>query len=253
MKKIIKYILTCIEVSVLFVVVGGLTSAITKTVYADILIEQFKSKGVFNTQDSTDMIKLYAIPSNETRPVKQNVGVEQYPGNAGDILITLNSELQIPFIHEFVSFFAGGHAALVLGDYEDAEDIVNSTNTVESSGLNDDLNLADTCSKSYWVKYKYPVIGLRVRMTEEERHRVIARGLALVGDPYNYSFLFNTKNTSYCSDLVAKAFASIGVNLNKDGFTTSIYDLLLSGETYITYYRFIDLEGVQHVYYLDTK
>ena len=25
-------------------------------------------------------------------------------------------------------------------------------------------------------------------MTEEERHRVIARGLALAGDPYNYSF-----------------------------------------------------------------
>ena len=237
MKKIIKYLLTCIEVSVLFVVVGGLTSAITKTIYADVLIENFKNKAIYNAEESTEMTKLYAIPSDETLPVKQQIGVEQYPGNAGDILITLTSELEIPFVHEFISLFAGGHAALVLG---------------ESSGLNDDLNLADTCSKAYWTRYKYPIIGLRVKMTEEERHRVIARGLALAGDPYNYSFLFNTKNKSYCSDLVAKAFASIGVNLNKDGFTTSVYDLLISGETYITYYRFIDAEGIQHIYYLDT-
>ncbi len=253
MKKIIKYLLTCIEVSVLFVVVGGLTSAITKTIYADVLIENFKNKAIYNAEESTEMTKLYAIPSDETLPVKHQIGVEQYPGNAGDILITLTSELEIPFVHEFISLFAGGHAALVLGEYEDALDHVNELYTVESSGLNDDLNLADTCSKAYWTRYKYPIIGLRVKMTEEERHRVIARGLALAGDPYNYSFLFNTKNKSYCSDLVAKAFASIGVNLNKDGFTTSVYDLLISGETYITYYRFIDAEGIQHIYYLDTK
>ena len=48
MKKIIKYLLTCIEVSVLFVVVGGLTSAITKTIYADVLIENFKNKAIYN-------------------------------------------------------------------------------------------------------------------------------------------------------------------------------------------------------------
>lgn len=253
MKKLIRYIVICIEAAVLFVVVGGLTSAITKTIYADILVEQFKNQAVYNEEESTDTVKLYAIPSEETRPVKQNIGVEQYPGNTGDILITLTSELEIPFIHEFISFFAGGHAALVLGEYKDALDKVNSMYTIESSGLNDDLNLADTCSKSYWTKYKYPIIGLRVKMTEEERHHVIARGMALAGDPYNYSFLFDTKNKSYCSDLVAKAFDSIGINLNKDGFTTSIYDLLISNETYITYYRTIDSMGVQHIYYLDTK
>lgn len=82
MKKIIKYLLTCIEVSVLFVVVGGLTSAITKTIYADVLIENFKNKAIYNAEESTEMTKLYAIPSDETLPVKQQIGVEQYPGNA---------------------------------------------------------------------------------------------------------------------------------------------------------------------------
>lgn len=253
MKKILKIILTCIEVAVLFVVVGALTTATTKTIYANILIEQFKNKAVYNEAESTAIKKMYAIPSDETLSVKQTVGVSEYPGNEGDILITLTSELQIPFIHEFVSFFAGGHAALVLGDYEDVLDKTSNYYTIESSGLNDDLNLADTYPKNYWNAYPYPVIGLRVRMTEDERKRVVARGLALEGDPYNYSFLFDTKNKAYCSDLVAKAFASIGVNLNKDGFTTSVYDLLLSGETYITYYRYFDSDGIEYIYYLDTK
>ena len=253
MKKIIKMILIGIETAVLFVAVGGLTTAITKTLYSDILIENFKSKAVYNEEASSSMLKVYVVPSDEERPTVERIGKDYYPGNEGDILITLKSELEIPFVHEIVSFFAGGHAALVLGDYEDEIDKVDSMYTVESSGLNDDLNLADTYSKTYWKEYKYPVIGLRVRMTEEERTKVVARGLALAGDPYNYSFLFDTENKSYCSDLVSKAFDSIGVNLNKDSFTTSIYDLLVSGETYITYYRYFDNNGVEYVYYLDSK
>lgn len=253
MKNIIKMILIGIETAVLFVVVGGLTSAITKTIYSDILIENFKSKAVYDEEASSDMLKVYVVPSNEERATVEKIGNDYYPGNTGDIIITLQSELTIPFIHEIVSFFAGGHAALVLGEYEDLLDKTTTMDTMESSGLNDDLNLADTYSKSLWADYPFPIIGLRVRMTEEERVRVLTRGLSLEGDPYNYSFLFDTDNKSYCSDLVAKAFDSIGVNLNKDGFTTSIYDLLISGETYMTYYRYFDNNGVEYVYYLDSR
>ncbi|MDE7213307.1 MAG: hypothetical protein K2N42_01875 [Anaeroplasmataceae bacterium] len=253
MKKIIKMILIGIETAALFIVVGGLTTAITKNIYSEILIENFKNKAVYNEEASSDMLQVYVVPGEEERPTMERIGMTYYPGDAGDILISLTSEIEIPFIHDFVSFFAGGHAGLVLGDYEDNLDKTDTMDTIESSGLNDDLNLADTYSKTWWPNYKYPVIGLRVRMSEEERTRVIARGLALEGDPYNYSFLFDTNNKSYCSDLVAKAFDSIGVNLNKDGFTTSIYDLLVSGETYITYYRYFDNQGVEYVYYLDSK
>lgn len=252
MKKIIKIILICIETAVLFVVVGALSTAITKTIYSDILIEQFKKNAVLDEIESTPMVKIYKVPSQEERECAQHNGTEYYPGNEGDILITLKSELEIPFIHDFISFFAGGHAALVLGDYTDVYS-VSEMNTVESSGLNDDLNLADSTSKVYWTQYKHPIIGLRVKMTEEERKKVISRGMALIGDPYNYSFLFDTKNKAYCSDLVNKAFDSIGVNLNKDGFTTSVYDLLVSSETYISYYQYTDNSGVKHIYYLDTK
>lgn len=251
MKKIIKMLLIGLEVSVLFVVVGGLTSAITKKIYSDIIIEQFKSKGVYDENNSTSMLKIYKIPSKEERPVVQ--GEDYCPGNEGDILITLQSELDIPLVHEFISFFAGGHAGLVLGEYWDDLDYVSSMETIESSGLDEGLNLAGTGTKRYWMTYKHPVIGLRVKMTTEERKTVLSRAMALAGDPYNYSFLFDVNNKSYCSDLVGKAFDSIGVNLNKDGFTTSIYDLLLSGETYMTYYHYYDSDGVEYIYYLDTE
>lgn len=253
MKKILKFILIGIEAAVLFVVVGGMTSGITKTIYSDILIEQFKSKATLNEEASTDTVKIYTIPSDEERPVYQKYGMAYYPGSAGDIIITLRSELKIPLIQDIISFFAGGHAALVLGDYEDYIDKTSIMNTVESSGLNDALNSADVFTMDYWREYEYPILGLRVKMTEQERDQVVSRGLALEGDPYNYSFLFETKNKAYCSDLVGKAFESVGVNLNKDGFTTSVYDLLLSGETYITYYRYFDADGIEYIYYLETK
>lgn len=255
MKKIIKYVLICIEVSVLFVVVGALSTAITKNIYADVLIEQFKARAELDEESSTSNVKLYKIESKEERPVLQKKGTTILPGNTGDILISLNSELNIPFIKEFVSFFAGGHAAMVLGEYQDFLGKADVDKTLESTGMNPGLNLSTMLSKQYWsTSHPYKeVIGLRVKTSEAERKKLIASVMALEGDPYNYSFLFDTKNTSYCSDLINKAYSSIGVNLNKDGFTTSVYDLLVSKETYISYYHFYDNEGIKHIYYLDVQ
>ena len=247
-------IFTCIEVSILFVVVGGLTTAITKNIYATVLLEQFKNQASYREEESTLRVKVYTIPSNEERPTIQKVGATYYPGDEGDILISLYSEIGIPFIEDAISFFAGGHAGLVLGKYQDSEGIGNEFFTLEASGLREENNIAEASNKRYWTlePNERSVIGLRVKMSDEERRSVINRAMGLIGDEYNYSFLFDTKNKSYCSDLIGKAFDSIGVNLNKDGFTTSVYDLLVSGETYITYYHYFDTEGVQHVYYLET-
>ncbi len=253
MKKIIRMIGIGIETALLFIVIGGITSGVSKYVYSDILIENFKKRGVFDETSSSYLKRIYVIESNETRPTVFKEGIDYYPGDTADILITLKSELDIPFVHDFISFFAGGHAAIVLGDYTDAIDMVSNKNTVESSGLNEDFNLADTYTKEYWHDYPYPVIGLRVDLTEEQRNLVVAKTMAMVFEPYNFSFLFDTKNKSYCSDLVSKIYSSIGINLNKDGFTTSIYDLLISDQTYISYYRYFDSNGIEYIYYLDSK
>lgn len=242
-----------IESILLFIAIGGLTSAISKYIYSDILIESFKKRGVFNEEASSYLQRIYVIEANEDVPVCDRVGNIYYPGNTADIIITLKSEMDIPFVQDFVSFFAGGHAAIVLGSYADVLQSVDYSNTLESSGLNAEFNLADVYDKTYWLEYPYPIIGLRLNLTDEQKNMLVARTMAMVDESYNYSFLFDTKNKSYCSDLVSKVYSSIGINLNKDGFTTSIYDILISSETYISYYRYFDSNGVEYIYYLDSR
>jgi hypothetical protein len=67
------------------------------------------------------------------------------------------------------------------------------------------------------------------------------------------------ENRYYCTDLVSRAYQSVMVEkdkqrhysraLNDDGFITSVNDLILSKETYITSY-FEVIDEVAHVYYL---
>ncbi len=256
MKKLVYYILASIEAILLFIVVGAVTTAIAKHIQSAYLIQQFKKQGIYQEDLSTSSVKVYTIQSKETLKTYQLVNGEYYPGNTGDIILSLSSEMEIPFVHGFVSFFAGGHAALVLGEYQDHNtqtSQVDSFKVMEATGLNETDNYAEIASKSYWVsedKYK-EVICVRPKMTEEQRKMILVNAMAMEKDPYNYSFLFDTKNKSYCSDLISKTFDTVGINLNKDSFTTSIYDLLISNETYISYYHYYDSEGVKHVYYLD--
>lgn len=254
MKKIIKWFLTGVEAIILFILVGAVTTAITKHIHSYVLIEQFKKQGVLDDVNSTTLLKLYPIASEEEQQTCFITSSNVYPGNTGDILISLTSEIVTPIVHDFVSFFAGGHAALVLGDYSDDLGYANVHQTLESTGLVEGVKDAFIFSKNlYWAElpiYK-EVIGLRVKMTEEERTSILVDAMAMEHEPYNYAFIWNTKNKSYCSDIISKIFANIGRNLNKDGFTTSVYDLLVTKDTYISYYHYIDSEGIKHVYYLD--
>lgn len=252
MRKIVRYVLFSLETILIFLVVGAVTTAITKNIYSMVLVEQFKSKGVFNELKSNEYIKIYEIQSNEVIPTTTICGSEIAPGGPGDILLSLTSEIEYPILKEFVSFFAGGHACIVLDELEDKHIFANSNRIVETTGLEPGQNLSIIANKNYWLSdsiYK-EMIGLRVKMTDSQRKKVISKAVSLHGDPYNFSFIIDTVNKSYCSDLVKKAYESIGINLNKDGFTTSVYDLLVSKETYISYYHYFDNQGVKHIYYL---
>lgn len=255
MRKIINCVLFSIETILIFLIVGAVTTAITKNVYSRVLVEEFKSKGVLNEEKSTEYIKYYEIESNEVIPTYTYYGSNFAPGGPGDIIISLTSELEIPIVKEVVSFFAGGHACIVLDYFKDNQISGDSSMVVETTGLNlgGSDNNSILGSKGYWINNTIydETICLRVRMTNKERKKVISKAVSMFGDPYNYSFIVDTKNKSYCSDLVNKAYNSIGVNLNKDGFTTSVYDLLVSKETYISYYHYFDNNGIKYIYYLN--
>lgn len=253
MRKYVKWFFLIFKSILIFIVIGAVSTACVKNVYKEILIEQFKKKGIYQPDISTDNIKYYKIESNETYPVFIKNGDDVIPGNTGDILVSTQAFLAGPFINGFVGFFAGGHAAFCMGNYSDFDFSANETTSLEATGMEEDSNLSNLWEREYWAEYQNPfteIIGLRVSMTDKERKEVVSAATSLLGDPYNYSFLFDTTNKSYCSDLVAKAFKKIGKNLNKDDFTTSIYDLIVSKDSYISYYHYFDSNGIKYIYYL---
>lgn len=253
MKKYFRYVLLFLRFTLSLILVIGIIAAITKNIYADILIKNFTKQGVYQAQLSNDTTKIYYVEANIDRPTCTEHNEILTPGNSTDIIISLDLVLDNAFLGGVVSFFAGGHAGIVLDEYTDSKGSASTNFTLESTGFGDDTS-AFVFNKNFWYDDKIcpynEVIGLRTNITEEERKMVVSKAMALVGEPYNYSFFFNTKNTSYCTDIVGKAYKETGVNLNKDGLTTSVYDLLISNDTYISYYSKIDNKGVKHIYYL---
>ena len=154
-------------------------------------------------------------------------------------------------VKSIISFYAGGHASLVIDEFRSFDcGYASSMYQVESTGIGSGTAPAILSDRSIEWQDRKEVIGFRAKLTAEERIELISMATSFVDDPYNYSFIFDIDNTSYCSDLVAKCFKKVGVELNKDSFATTIYDIITSSDVYISYYHFIDDKGIKHIYYL---
>ena len=259
MKKYLKLIFFVIMSSVIFILIWATTVTLVKNIGKVVLVEQFKSRGVLVEEKSDSKTKFYRIPSDETRPTYLTAGSSIYPGTKGDILVTTQAVVGtgLPFIGDFlngfVGFYAGGHAALATTAYKDSDIALSDRTSLEATGMREGENPATVFDRSAAWVYSYPyteVIVLRVKMNEEEIDEVISKTASLIDDLYNFSFIFDTKNTSYCTDIISKGFSN-KANLNKDGFATTIYDLICTSDTYISYYHYFDSDGVKHIYYLD--
>ena len=250
MRKILKLVLLTLQSALIFIFIGATSGALTKNIQKIILVEQFKEKAVLNEEISLLDTKFYRIESNEETKAFRIYNQHVYPGVHSDILVSPDATLINSFVSDFVSFYAGGHAAICI-DYSDDFDVENNM-TIEASGVNGD-DEAKIFDKSYWITPNVfdEVIGLRINMTKEEKDTFVKNASNFIGYPYNYSFIFNTKKSIYCSDLVSRSAKPLGYNLNKDNGTTSIYDLIVSKDTYIFYYHYVDNNGIKHVYYLD--
>ncbi len=253
MRKIVRYLLIILKSFLIFVALGAVSTATVKNFQKIMIVDEFKSKAIFEEEKSTDLVKFYRIDANEELDSYTVVGNKIIPGVEGDILVSTQATLINPLISGLVSFFAGGHAAICTSKYYDHDIYLDTDLSIESTGLNSGDNPTSIFYRDYWENDKVfkEVIGLRVKMTEKERKEIISLSSSIIGDPYNFSFLFDAVNKSYCSDLVSKVFEYIGVDLNKDDFTTSIYDLIVSNETYISYYHYFDNKGIKYIYYLD--
>lgn len=256
MRKIVKSVFLFIKCFVIFIALWATTSSLEKNVEKLIYVEQFKARGVYQENLSSTKVKYYKVSANEKEDGNRKAflknGSTIYPGSKGDILVSTQATLVGPMISGFVSFYVGGHASIVVDNYYDYELSATSYSSVEATGLNEGSNKSIIDNRAYWTSDDpfTEIIALRVNLTESEINEVISNAIGLVGEDYNYSFLFDTDKKSYCSDIVTKAFSHIGINLNKDYFATTIFDLIVASQTYISYYSYYN-EDIMYVYYLE--
>lgn len=261
------------------------------------LVREFKNKGVhIEEKDEYNGGKLvrryYEVKSDyeldsETYIIDNN---KFYLGNVGDIIVSRQFPFpQIPIVNGFVTYYFGGHAAMISGVDEvleiagfldSGENIFDyvflNVDQTPDHGLTGavvqkapnyflDPNFRNVSEKEYRYfgsYYRKKVISLRVIAPEQDRFDAVQAFKKLEEDVkvYNYLFFLDTKNKYYCTDIMTRTYESLvddndkqKYTLNDDGFITSVNDLILSKNTIISNYFEVDKNGVEHIYYLTNK
>ncbi|MGI6787384.1 MAG: hypothetical protein ACOX5X_02370 [Acholeplasmataceae bacterium] len=247
------------------------------------MIEEFKQAGVLNEEISTEMRKYYEVESKEHLDDLTYIVHNDYfyMGNIGDILVTRESPFpEIPVVHEFITYYFGGHAAMVTdknrimeiaGFPDRGESVLDYISyrveyDEEGKAKHEFSGAVLHTRGNYFIRkssrgkyYRTKSIGLRVKATQEERQQAVDY-LKELGEKevvYNYMFFLDTKEKYYCTDLISRTYQTIldesgkpKFSLNDDGFIVSVNDLILSKDTMISTYFEVDKNGIEHVYYL---
>ncbi|MGM9971636.1 MAG: YiiX/YebB-like N1pC/P60 family cysteine hydrolase [Anaeroplasmataceae bacterium] len=216
-------------------------------------IASFIKKGVYQEDISTRTEKYYKV-SRETWmpdiPSFTEYNGRKYYGSSGDILLGLEaSAAGIPIISEFITYNFGGHASSVCYDYNENGLYLDNSFHIESSTVYDVGVVAVKGDFWNYASYRTEVIGVRVKTSEEKKKEAFNYMVSKLGSLYNSSFIFNTKDRYYCTDLISRAYETVGIDLNYDGFYTSVLDLIASQKTYIFFYKIIR-NGISYFYYL---
>jgi hypothetical protein len=243
--------------------------------------------GIFQTRRYYIVSRETSYELFDTRSVFYD-STRKYLGQKGDIYVTDQSPFpDSPLIHLFVSYNFGGHAAINNGEnrFIEATGFPESDETILDIILqpgnepNDYSVTTSLSSSNYWLNpryravnapevpyfgrgYRKDFVGLRVKnATTEQIDGVVEFGMEKVDvSLYNFLFFMDMKYKYYCTDLVSRAWQHVLVDeaqqrqyaqaLNDDGFITSVNDILLSNETYITVYVEV-IDEVYHIYYLE--
>lgn len=297
---IIQSLKTYLKVSTLVVITGliySLGGVIRLDAEAQNNIDEFISRATFEYEELREgsygeEVRRYYSVSRETVEVNDNRSVftnisRDTLGQTGDIFVTRQSPFpSVPIIHEWITFYFGGHAAI----------LDENNRLYEATGLGGsdasmfevmfhpgdephDLGVTTAYSSNYWLNpYRrtesdpsYPYYGrynrsefmtLRVKNTTDEMRAgaVDFAKRTYTGERlYNYTFFLDMKYKFYCTDLVSRAYQDVLIPKNEqqvysealnDRFITSVNDLINAEETYISSYVHIE-NNVVHIYYLE--
>ncbi len=249
MYKIVKVIY--VSITLLFSVLAILTvDAVVENIKVDNLLKNFVDNAV--KVNEVGRFVFYEVEIEEELTTSSITISDSGVPNAstpGDIFVLRESVIDfIPYSAEFITFYFGGHAGMVYDE----------KTILETTGM--EPNPEDNCVIEYRNNIFYrpeqvDVVGLRVKASDEEVKKAVDYAYSTIGEKYNYSFVFNRKNTYYCTDLITRSYGKEGnlnFNLDEDGIAVSCNDLILASDTFITYYM-IYKDGYKHLYYAVNK
>ncbi len=172
-----------------------------------------------------------------------------YVSTPGDIFVLRESLFTyLPMAAEFITFYFGGHAGIVY----DEDTIIETTGMEVVSDQNKVITYRNNI---LFRPEKVETVGLRVKASDDEVKKAVDFSYNTVDSLYNYSFIFGRKDKFYCTDLISRSFgqeAGLDFKLDEDGIAVSCNDLIVSDDTFITYY--MRYEGYdKHLYYAVNK
>ncbi len=211
-------------------------------------IKAFINSATFELE--TDDTYYYVVESDKitedtiTRnKINSNIYSNPKLGNTGDLFLMPQSRMEVfPFFSEFISFLFGGHAGVITN---------GGTRLVEAMGGTLDQGFVYNEPTDLYSEER-TVVGIRVDASMEEREQAANNALSLVGEKYNYFYIFNTSNAYYCSDLCNRVYGKefdMDYSIDTNGFHVSLQDLFRSDDTYITFVKYT-LGDKTYVYYL---
>ncbi len=226
MKRILG-IITLLLISFIFV------TTVRENIIVDNKTKEITKDAILDERKSNDFAKYYYKEDKDYYKRKEHLN----PGSFCDILVTLNSNTVPPF-KDLIDLTIGGHVAICGMYYKDQYFKMLESDTIDTT-FNDDYKCVSLSPKAEWDdSFLYPnYYILRVDLTEEQAYCVFNEAISMLGDPYNITFLLNTKNTHYCSDLVAKCFRKAHININPDFGATTVIDILASKYTHVVAYK----------------
>ena len=188
------------------------------------------------------------LDSNTITFVQDENGNYRRPilGNTGDIFIMPQSRMEFfPMSSQIISYMFGGHAGIIVD---------GGTALVEAmGGYGDESDITQNVTDLF--DEERTVVGIRVKASKTDRLVASENAKCLIGEKYNYSFIFNTKNSYYCTDICDRIYSEefgLEYNIDENGFYTSVPDLLLSSDVEISFVKYIK-DGRVYIYYLKSR
>jgi len=302
-KKKIRISVIKILIFLLLIIPGlfiyGFGVALVENGRVDNLIDEFKQRAgdtyieeVVSYGTTTQIRRYYEVSRETSYELSDTRSVfyesdKFFLGQKGDLFVSQDSPFpDVPVIHQFISYYFGGHAAINNGEnkfveatgFPDDDETLLDIILQPGNEPNDYSTKVSLSSTNYWLnpKYRstsddaYPYYGtyyrknfvaLRVKdVTSDQIDGAVNYASSKVDlSLYNFTFFLDLKYKYYCTDLVSRAYQDVMVDekdqsgysraLNDDRFITSVNDLILSKETYLIIYVEI-VDDIVNIYHL---